>query len=61
MSVDEIAAFLGVESLAYLTLDRVIEAMNAPGAGFCTACVTGDYPVRPDAELSKGVLEGARV
>jgi len=60
LSVGQIADYLGVESLSYLTLDRVIEAIGAPDAGFCTACVTGDYPVRPDAELSKGVLEGAR-
>jgi amidophosphoribosyltransferase len=45
MTVSEIAAFLGVDSLAYLSLDNLVAAIGAPGAGFCTACLTGDYPV----------------
>jgi amidophosphoribosyltransferase len=60
MSVDEIRKYLGVDTLAYLQLDKLIEAIDAPGAGFCTACVTGNYPVRPDVALSKGVLETSR-
>ena len=51
---------MGVDSLAYLQLDKVIEAIDAPGAGFCTACLTGDYPITPDVALSKGVLDTAR-
>ena len=42
---------------SYLTLDRLIDAAGAPGAGFCTACLTGIYPVEIPVELSKGVLE----
>ena len=30
------------------------------GAGFCDACLTGDYPVDVPVDLSKGVLEGRR-
>ena len=41
----EIAAYLGVDSLAYLSLDQLIEATGVPGGGFCHACLTGDYPV----------------
>jgi amidophosphoribosyltransferase len=44
-TVPEIAAFLGVDSLAYLSLDNLVAAIDAPGAGFCTACLTGEYPV----------------
>ena len=44
-TVDEIVEFLGVDSLAYLTLEHLVEAIDAPGAGFCDACLTGDYPV----------------
>jgi amidophosphoribosyltransferase len=44
-SVDEVAAFLGVDSLEYLTLDNLVAAIDAPGAGFCDACLTGHYPV----------------
>ena len=44
-SLDEIAEFLDVDSLEYLTLEHLVEAIDAPGAGFCDACLTGDYPV----------------
>ncbi|MDQ3384573.1 MAG: amidophosphoribosyltransferase [Actinomycetota bacterium] len=57
LTVDEIRDFLGVDSLAYLTLDRLIGATGAVGAGFCSACLTGDYPVEVPVELRKGVLE----
>ncbi len=60
MTVDEIRDYLGADSLAYLQLDKLVEAIDAPGAGFCTACLTGEYPIRPDAALSKGVLEATR-
>ena len=61
MSVTEIADFLNVDSLAYLPLERLIEAVDTPGAGFCTACVSGDYPITPDISLSKGVLDATTV
>jgi glutamine phosphoribosylpyrophosphate amidotransferase len=31
--------------LAYLSLDALKEATGAPRAGFCDACLTGNYPV----------------
>jgi amidophosphoribosyltransferase len=45
MSVDEIRDHLGADSLAYLDLDRMLEAISPEPGGFCTACMTGDYPV----------------
>lgn len=57
MEVDEIRAYLDVDSLAYLNLDRLVEATGAVNAGFCTACLTGEYPVEIPVSLSKGVLE----
>jgi amidophosphoribosyltransferase len=57
LAVGEIQDFLGVDSLAYLDLDNLLAAIDAPGAGFCTACLTGDYPVAIPASLHKGVLE----
>lgn len=45
LSVDEIRSYLGVDSLAFITMDRLVDATGAAGAGFCTACFTGDYPV----------------
>ena len=57
MSVGEIQDYLGVDSLAYLTIDRLMEATGAVGAGFCSACLTGDYPVDVPVDLRKDVLE----
>jgi len=56
-SVDEVAAFLQVDSLAYLDLDRVLAATGIPEAGFCTACLSGDYPTPIPEEDAKFVLE----
>jgi amidophosphoribosyltransferase len=44
-TIDEIVDFLDVDSLEYLTLDHLVQAVDAPGAGFCDACLTGNYPV----------------
>jgi amidophosphoribosyltransferase len=57
MSVEEIRDYLNVDTLAYLSLDRLVAATGAVGAGFCDACLTGDYPVDVPVGLSKGVLE----
>ena len=51
MSIPELEAFLGVDSLAYLSLENLKAAIDAPGAGFCAACLTGEYPVAPPFEL----------
>ena len=44
-TLDEIVEFLDVDSLEYLTLEHLVEAIDAPNAGFCDACLTGHYPV----------------
>jgi amidophosphoribosyltransferase len=58
MTIGEIQDYLGVESLAYLTIEGLEKAVGAPGAGFCNACLTGEYPVEVSPTLHKGVLEG---
>ena len=57
LAVDEIREYLNVDSLAYVSLDRLKMATGAPGAGFCDACFTGDYPVDVPVTLRKHVLE----
>jgi amidophosphoribosyltransferase len=42
---DEIAAIVGADSLAYLSLDGLQVAVERPAAGFCRACLTGEYPI----------------
>ncbi len=57
MEVGEIALYLGVDSLAYLDLDHLVEATGSPRESFCTACFTGDYPVPVPEYDTKHVLE----
>jgi amidophosphoribosyltransferase len=52
MSVDEIRDHLGADSLAYLDLDRMLTAITSEPGGFCTACMTGDYPAPIPAALA---------
>ena len=52
MSVDEIRDHLGADSLAYLDLDRMLTAISPEPGGFCTACMTGDYPTPIPAALA---------
>jgi amidophosphoribosyltransferase len=57
LSVGDIADFLNVDSLAYLELDRLTAATGAPAEAFCTACLSGRYPVPVPSVDSKLVLE----
>jgi len=59
-SVEEIAHFLGVDSLAYLELPRLLDATGAPEAGFCTACLSGEYPTEVPLQDPKFLLERTR-
>lgn len=58
MSVEEIRQHLGADSLGYLSLEGLLAATEADG--FCTACLSGDYPTSVPVEVSKYVLEGSR-
>jgi amidophosphoribosyltransferase len=58
-SVDEIRDFVGADSLAYLSIGGVLDAINLPRDRFCFACFDGNYPVPVpyDAANHKLVLE----
>ena len=55
---DEIAAYLGVESLRYMTQDQMLDAMvdHVPD-NFCTACFSGEYPIPINKNFEKTVYE----
>jgi amidophosphoribosyltransferase len=56
--LDEVCAMIGADSLAYLSLEGLQLAIERPAAGFCRACLTGDYPVAPEsAARDKGRFE----
>ena len=57
-SVEEIAEFLGVESLGYLSVEGMLEAAGRPPSEFCTACFTGEYPLAVPEPLDKHAHEG---
>ena len=44
-TIDEIAEHLGADSLAYLSLEGVYEAVGTPAEDHCDACFTGHYPL----------------
>ncbi len=47
-----IGEFLGVDSLAYLSLDGMLSCVESP-TSFCSACFSGDYPVPVSLEAGK--------
>ncbi|HKS05224.1 MAG TPA: amidophosphoribosyltransferase [Gemmatimonadaceae bacterium] len=46
-TVPEIAKTIGVDSLAYLSLDAMLNAVPDGPSGFCHACFSGKYPIAP--------------
>jgi len=53
LEVSEIAEKLGVDSLGYLSLEGMVEAVADAGP-YCTACFSGDYPA-PLVDVEKGL------
>jgi amidophosphoribosyltransferase len=56
-SVEEIRDFIGADSLGYISMDGLIEAVGLPEDLFCRACFTGDYPTPVQLEMDKLQLE----
>jgi len=55
---EEVARELGADSLAYLSLDGLYEAIGLPRETHCDACFTGEYPLeRSDTANGKFALE----
>ena len=59
LSVEEIRAFIGADSLGYLSIGGVLAALDLPYDRFCFACFDGNYPepVPYDAGSRKFILE----
>lgn len=56
-TVAEVADFIEVDSLEYLSLDGMLNVMKN-GTDFCHACFSGKYPVKVPENKSKYLLEG---
>ncbi len=57
-SVAEIAEYIGVDSLKYLSLEGMERAIGRPMEGHCVACFSGKYPLALDSDIGKFALEG---
>lgn len=56
--VKEIENYLGVDSLEYLTIDQMLQAVSEAGVeNFCTACFSGKYPTEVDSGFKKEMYE----
>lgn len=51
MEVEEIRAYLQADSLAYLSLDGLVETTKRPKDSLCRACFDGEYPIPVEALL----------
>ena len=52
-TVEQIAAFLEVDSLAYLSLDGMLACLDRTPDQYCTACWTGEYKIPVDHPQAK--------
>ncbi|MGY6500069.1 MAG: amidophosphoribosyltransferase [Acidimicrobiales bacterium] len=60
LTVEEIRDYLDVDTMAYLSVDRLLTAVDDAGtgqAGFCDACFTGAYPIEIPVALGHTVLD----
>jgi amidophosphoribosyltransferase len=52
-TLEEIRSSLGVDTLGYLSLDGMLNAVPGGPEGFCHACFSGDYPTPPPTDPDK--------
>jgi amidophosphoribosyltransferase len=57
MGVEEIRGHLGADTLGYLSLGALLDATGVADAGFCTACLSGEYPADTPTTADKYQLE----
>lgn len=57
--VEDIARFIGLDSLHYLSIDGLLSSVNCDGVTlrYCLACFNGDYPIPPCSEGLKLCME----
>ena len=56
LEVEEIRRSIGADSLGYVSLDGLISATQVPSERLCSACFTGEYPIRIPEDMSEGKL-----
>ncbi len=53
MSIEEIRRFVEADSLAYLSIEGLLATVRGTDGGFCTACLTGEYPTEVPVALGQ--------
>jgi amidophosphoribosyltransferase len=56
-TVPEIRDAIGADTLGYISMEGLIEAVGLPRENFCAACFTGEYPMPVQLEMDKLQLE----
>ncbi len=52
-SVEEIKTIIGADSLGYISIEGLIEALGFREGDLCLACVNGKYPTHIPGEVHK--------
>jgi len=60
-SVEEIARFLNIDSLGYLSKEGMLSCLGDMKGEFCTACFDGEYPVPVELGVDKYITESDRL
>ena len=55
--LSQIAEFLGVDSVGYISLEGLLSCATLPADHYCTACWSGQYKIPVDAKANKSTLE----
>lgn len=59
-SIQEIADYLEVDSLHFLSLQGMLSVMNHPADQYCNACFTGNYPIDIDHPIADEITTKAQ-
>jgi amidophosphoribosyltransferase len=57
LTVEQIRAYVGADSLGYLSLEAMVAAAGGAKESFCRACFDGEYPIPVPAGAGKFLLE----
>ena len=55
-SIDEIREHIGADSLAYISVEGMVESTGHSADQFCLACFNGDYPVEVSGDMAGNKL-----
>ena len=56
LEVEEIRRSIGADSLGYVSLEGLIESTQIEDKKLCSACFTGQYPIRIPVDMSEGKM-----